>query len=595
MKKILILLLALNVYLNAETLNPDAIYENVKYEYILNKDGSIEFDYEHSLRYLSYFSINHLLGESFIVYNPDFQTLEITKSETIMANGDIVKAPFNSFNEVLPNEASKAPGYFNLREMVVTHTGLERNCLVNFGYKIITKAGILPGLFGDVVIGGHHPIKKMEIVIKVPKGQKLNLFMANNGPMGKVSEVNDFDVYKWELKNIPMFPVESNQPDFKEYLPTLYFSTVEISKIIENIVKNRELYILDDKSKLKVKEIISDKFTFLDKIKALQEYVSLNISGANLDLNLIGLRPQSAQKTLERGSGSYLDKAILLKAMCDAVNINSELAFASGYSTEKPDLTLLSEFKVFLVNCKSDDGVLNVLLDPNIMQMTLVPETIYNKAIFSLADEKVYLIKPFETKNLSNFQGKVNFSDLKLNSKYVATGEYVEDIDINSFDQKINSYLTSHKFELDKELSSGQFLFNQFEKIISCKIIPENYTDEIVKLVFPPIPGSFNEEHLNFIPTSRITPVKLKRIFNEEYQVIINMDNTDKKLINPIEISEDNSVGSVEIVIRENGNSIEFKRKLKFKKRFIDPKDYYLLYKIISYWDDDKYRYVYLK
>jgi len=595
MRRIIIFLFLLTIYLKAETINPDAVYERLTYEYILNNDGSIEFNYEHSLRYLTYFAINRLLGESFVVYNPDYQVLKITKSETIMSNGVLVKAPINAFNEVLPKNAANTAGYFNLREMVVTHTGLERNCVVNFGYKITTKAGFLPGLFGDIVIGGHHPIKYFEIVIKVPAGKKLNLFMANNGPMGNKSSEGEFDVYKWQLKNIPMIPVESNQPDFKEYLPTLYFSTLELSQITESLAHNKELILLDGKAKNKVQDLISGKFTFFDKVMTLRNYVFSNISGSNFDLNLIGFKPQPAIMTFERGSGSYLDKAILLKAMCEAVGINTELAFCTNYSTEKPDLTLFSEFNVFLVHCKSEDDDQNILLDPNNNQTSLFPESVINKTVFSVGIDKVYLIKPFETHNLSSFKALLNYKDLKLTSKYVASGQYVEDLDINAFNSKFNSYLKSRKFEIDEKATSGKVLFNLFEKEINCKIIMENYTDEIIKLEFPPIIGTFNEENIMIVPTSRISPIKLKKINNEDYEVIIKLDDCDKRLLNPVEIEEENDIGLVEIKIQQIDKEIKFKRKLVLKRMFIDPKDYHFLYKIISLWDNVRYRYVYLK
>ena len=43
-----------------------------------------------------------------------------------MADGKKVKAPENAINEILPAFAAGAPAFNSLREMVITHTALER-------------------------------------------------------------------------------------------------------------------------------------------------------------------------------------------------------------------------------------------------------------------------------------------------------------------------------------------------------------------------------------------------------------------------------------------------------------------------------------
>ena len=99
--------------------NADAVFEDVTHEYVLHEDGSTSYAYEHHLRILTSFAYNRAYGESFIVYNPKWQTLTVTSAETKMADGTLVKAPFNAFNEVLPGFAANAAPYLGLKEMVV--------------------------------------------------------------------------------------------------------------------------------------------------------------------------------------------------------------------------------------------------------------------------------------------------------------------------------------------------------------------------------------------------------------------------------------------------------------------------------------------
>ena len=69
----------------------------------------------------------------------------------------------------------------NLREMVVTHTGLEKDAVIFLDYTIKTKPGFLPG-FGDMfVIPESSPIKKYKISIVIPEGIKLLHGIFNYG------------------------------------------------------------------------------------------------------------------------------------------------------------------------------------------------------------------------------------------------------------------------------------------------------------------------------------------------------------------------------------------------------------------------------
>ncbi len=130
----------------------DAVYSKIVKEYTYNMDGSVDFRYYHRLKILSYFAFHRVFGETFIVYNPKFQTLKINKCVTYMADGKAVPSPANAFNEVLPAFATNSYPYNHLREMVVTHTGLEINCEIELDYTIHSQAGFYPFLMANETV-----------------------------------------------------------------------------------------------------------------------------------------------------------------------------------------------------------------------------------------------------------------------------------------------------------------------------------------------------------------------------------------------------------------------------------------------------------
>ena len=85
-----------------------------------------------------------------------------------MADGTLVPSPENAFNEILPRFVSRAPAYAYLRQMVVSHTGLERGCIIDLKYHIDTDAKFLPWLMGEEIFGTKSPIKKMTVTVNVP-------------------------------------------------------------------------------------------------------------------------------------------------------------------------------------------------------------------------------------------------------------------------------------------------------------------------------------------------------------------------------------------------------------------------------------------
>ena len=126
--------------------NYDAVYLQITREYTLNADGSMDYRFTKKQKLQTYRSFHSLYGETFIVYNPDFQTLKINDVHTIMADGKKVTAPANAFNEVLPGFAANAPAYNKLREMVITHPGTERNAVLNLDYQLHSNKGFYPSL-----------------------------------------------------------------------------------------------------------------------------------------------------------------------------------------------------------------------------------------------------------------------------------------------------------------------------------------------------------------------------------------------------------------------------------------------------------------
>ena len=107
---------------------PDAEYKLLSRKYEMKSDGNMVYNFRKELKLNSQRAFFSVYGESFIVYNPEFQTLKINEAYTLRADGSRVDAPKNAFVEQLPSACADC-GYYNaFREMVVVHTDLETGC-----------------------------------------------------------------------------------------------------------------------------------------------------------------------------------------------------------------------------------------------------------------------------------------------------------------------------------------------------------------------------------------------------------------------------------------------------------------------------------
>ena len=112
----------------------DAVFKKIDKSYTLHDDGSIDYTYRKELQLNSQRSFDKMYGETFIVYNPEYQELKINEAYTIRKDGSRVNTPANAFNEVLPSNCTDCGRYSGVKEMVVTHTALEYGATIVLDY-----------------------------------------------------------------------------------------------------------------------------------------------------------------------------------------------------------------------------------------------------------------------------------------------------------------------------------------------------------------------------------------------------------------------------------------------------------------------------
>lgn len=184
----------------------EAEFRKLSKTYTLRADGSQEVRVQKELTLFTHAAMNSLYGETFIVYDPDFQKLEIHESYTRQKDGTVIKTPTNALVEVLPSAAANAPAYNRLKEMVVVHTGLELGATIVLDYSIVSKAGYLPELDVCCPVKELSPIKEYTFRLNVPAGKAVHYELLNASAKPAITQGSGMKTFTWTLKDVKPRP-----------------------------------------------------------------------------------------------------------------------------------------------------------------------------------------------------------------------------------------------------------------------------------------------------------------------------------------------------------------------------------------------------
>ena len=569
----------------------DAVFEKIVKEYTLNKDGSIDFHYYKKLKLLTHFSFNRLYGETFIVFNPDYQQLKINLSRTIQEDGKIIETPQNAFNEVLPHSAANAPYYNRLREMVVTHTGLEVNATIELDYTIHSDAGYFPALMGNDVISETSPIRKEVVIVNVPAGKELNYKVFNIRTSPQISEKDGMKVYTFTFSGIAERPHESFQPGFSGNLPRLTFSTEDMETVYGYLTKQDTFSYKTDKSmdnavdKIK-KKSKSDLMTALE----IQEMVVNDINYYHLNQQYSGWKIRSAVDVWKSNGGTQFEKAVLMAALLRKAGINAVpvITFpARFYDENVGSLYLINEYLV-QVNPRETEQL--YLSPTSISSQNLIYLAAGYTVIALNADKPLRVEKIGAQENILSFSGSVTFDDsLKMSgsAELLLTNRinpYFELMKDSAYAKRLVSGKVS-SFELKNLSQTRATATYKFENEKHLKGNAGYYTFRL-----PECNKGSGSWGVRYLTSKRETPLEIPFTINESYELTVALPE-GSKILNPVKkIEMKDSFGEMMIEISQSGNKVTVKRSLKITNKTIAVSSYKKFKEMMDLWNEKKFR-----
>ncbi len=565
----------------------DAVFKSITKEYQLNSDGSIDYQYHHELKYLTHYSFNRAYGETFVVYNPLHQVLDVVKSETTMLDGKKVESPANALNEILPHFAAGSPEYNNLREMVITHVGLEVGATVNLDYNIKSEKGYYPYLSENIVLSEKSPVNNQKIIVKIPEGKTLNYKLLNSSVKPKISKKGNFTIYTWRFGNITALSHDYNVPHDGSYLPRLIFSTANMNDALANIKNNIDLN-LNDNIKKTIKEKLQGVEKPIEKIAIIKNIVANEINLISVPIEFTGYKMNSLNHVWKSNRASLIEKNFLFVELLKLSGFDADILFAYPEFTFDKEIGNLKTFGYYLVKVNIDGR--DMILSLNSKQKNDLAFNLDNGVIVNINGEK------FDANaNIADIENKISFvTSLKMNIDGNVKGNMKAEIsgaanpyfdllkDKNNAKQVIAS-MTKSKMINSFELQNFDFSACSVTADIKCKKIWK----EQGNYYFLNIPNSslgIKASHLRALEENRTSPLILNSTIDETYKFSIELPDSIQ-FVNPINIEMKNDIGNVIISCKLDSNVLLIEKLLKINKKYIAVEDYKNFKKLIDIWN----------
>lgn len=528
----------------------EAEYKKLAKTWTLNADGSQEFRYDMELTLFTHTAMNGTYGESFIVYNPQYQELKINSSYTKQKDGTIIKTPDNAFVEVLPRNAADAPAYNHLKEMVVVHTGLELGATIYLDYTVTSKPGYLPevDIFEELLQSS--PVKEYTLTIVIPEAKELAYTLTNNPAKASVKRSGGTCTTSWTLRNLPASSrapfVYVKNGDVPFLAATTYASEGEaLATLLKQFNPSGDPQLTTLAESLTEGEKKDE-----DKLEAILEYTTNHIANNGLTLDQTGYRLRPADAVISTAYGTEVEKANLLAGLLDGAGFKAEpMATYQAYADK--GLALKAVDQLF-VSCMVN-GELYLFSTSS----THRPQTVNfdQTPLFSLQTGKPVAIAVPQ--------------DYQIKS----------DIAVRFKDGKVT---TSTKESVGKELMP-YFTTGNSENEQTAPLKVEN---GYATISLPDAEYGFSHLPYGYLNSQRKENLLIPRPVNEVYTYTIECPENMELRTPETDKTIRNAAGSLTISVKKNGRTATVTRSLELNKQLYTPAEYKELRQLLTEWSD---------
>ncbi|MCM4155680.1 DUF3857 domain-containing protein [Gramella sp. AN32] len=304
------------------------------------KDGELEIvqeNFEENLFLTD--GANHASRET-LNFSYYFELLEVEASSMAYENGKFKEFKVENFVE---KDNLDGSFYDDSKSLVFLYPNLRKGAVSKLKYseKIKNPRFVGPNFFGDM-----HPTLKTSYTVIADKDIELQFKkfnMENSGIKYSEEEKRGKKIYSWKSGNLDKIKFEDNAPNFKKIMPHVVPVIMSYETNGEEISisgETKDLYnwyysLVNDINEEEpapalvsvVKELIEDKPSELEKVRAMYYWAQENIKYIAYEYALGGFVPREANTVFQRKYGDCKDNSSILKEMLEIAGIKGNLTW----------------------------------------------------------------------------------------------------------------------------------------------------------------------------------------------------------------------------------------------------------------------------
>ncbi|MGM0501711.1 MAG: DUF3857 domain-containing protein [Bacillota bacterium] len=280
-----------------------------------------------------------------INYHPQWQEVEVTQAQIIKPSGTVVNISADQIKDKAIQYTPDNTQYRSQYQKIINFSEVETDALIIYSYQKKIKKTLIPGEIQIVDSINSH---QGEIVVKVPLGKNIYTRVKPtdklNGPT--ISRKGKTEIYTWE----------GYKPQAKLHISSLE-SWQEFSNWYKKLLPQADQFTQE--LNRKVKELTTGLATEKEKIKALYNYVAVEIKHIDHQLGVNGYQPLPLNKIYQQQAAVAKDKVYFLTALLKKIGVKAQPVVMNRHKSFD-SVIVAADFNHFLVYLPKYD----LYLDP---------------------------------------------------------------------------------------------------------------------------------------------------------------------------------------------------------------------------------------
>jgi hypothetical protein len=297
------------------------------------------------------------LGDPRISFDRSRQELEIHASRTYLLDGSTMDTPENGCNEVTPFGLDLAREYLDIREMVVTHVGIERGVAILLDWTVRDTKPAIPRFSRLIFLHDEFPVLEKEVVAEGDLwGETVN---PTDGTFRLPEPARSGDMMVWHVGDLGPRPTYADER-LGDQLPWIALAAVpvweamlaEVGRGVTLAAATRQQLdgVLDDMER--EEPFTSDR----EVLERISEAIGERTELIRYQPWVFGSSPKGADAAYLQSAATPLDRCVMAIAACSTKGFDASLVLPAEWGSLTKAVPVMEVFGDPFVRAVGPDG-----------------------------------------------------------------------------------------------------------------------------------------------------------------------------------------------------------------------------------------------